>query len=69
MVDKALTVHLSNSSPLMICPHYGTELGERIIHHLPFPLVWPRSDIWTNHSKRKLGLHSNFKQYIIIIIL
>lgn len=42
MVDKALTVHLRNSSPLMICPHYGskqTELGERKINLL-FPLVW-----------------------------
>lgn len=44
MADKALTVHLRNSSPLKICPHYGpkqTELGDRTIHHLPFPLVHP----------------------------
>lgn len=62
MVDKALTVHLRNTPPppptLMIFRHYGskqTEVSERIINHLPFPLVEPhvtfrqiRKRVWLN---------------------
>lgn len=48
MADKALTVHLRNCPPLMICPHYRsehTQVRGRIISHLLFPFVAQEEEV------------------------